>query len=100
VTALREIAEETGLAIDKLRIVGQLPPVKYAFRWGGALVFKTVHNYLVELTGTAAFTPQLSEVEEARWFTADAARRAIAFKNSKETLEQAIDGVEAGLAVS
>jgi NADH pyrophosphatase NudC (nudix superfamily) len=59
-----------------------------------------VHNYLVELTGAAAFTPQLSEVEEACWFTADAARRAIAFKNSKETLEQAIAGVEAGLAVS
>jgi 8-oxo-dGTP pyrophosphatase MutT (NUDIX family) len=31
VTALREIAEETGLPIKRLRIVGQLPPVNYAF---------------------------------------------------------------------
>ena len=100
VTALREIAEETGLPIKRLRIQGQLPPVKYAFRWEGALVFKTVHNYLVELDGDAAFKPQLSEVDEARWFTPGAARRAVSFKNSRETLDQAIAGVEAGLAVS
>jgi len=100
VTALREIAEETGLAIDQLRIVGQLSPVKYAFRSQGAPVYKTVHNYLVELDGDAAFRPQLSEVEEARWFTPAAARRAISFKNSRETLDHAIAGVEAGLAVS
>jgi len=32
-TALREIAEETGLPLSRLRIVTPLPPVKYAFRW-------------------------------------------------------------------
>ena len=47
-TALREIAEETGLPLSRLRIVTQLPPVKYAFRWGDGLVFKTVHNYPVQ----------------------------------------------------
>jgi 8-oxo-dGTP pyrophosphatase MutT (NUDIX family) len=100
VTALREIAEETGLPIKRLRILGQLPPVEYAFRWESALVFKTVHHYLVEFSGDAAFRPQLSEIEEARWFSAGDARRAISFKNSKETLEQAIASVEARLAVS
>lgn len=100
VTALREISEETGLPIKRLRIVSQLPPVKYAFRWEGALVFKTVHNYLVELKGEAAFKPQLSEIEEARWFTPGAARRAISFKNLLETLDQAIAGVDAVPAVS
>ena len=45
---LREIAEETGLPLSRLRIVTQLPPVKYAFRWGDGLVFKTVHNYPVQ----------------------------------------------------
>lgn len=100
VTALREISEETGLPIRRLRIQGQLPPVDYAFRRGRSLVFKTVHNYLVELDGEAVFQPELSEIEEAQRFMAGAARRAISFKNSRETLEQAISGVEAGLAVS
>jgi 8-oxo-dGTP pyrophosphatase MutT (NUDIX family) len=94
VTALREIAEETGLPIGRLRIAAQLPPVKYAFRWEGALVFKTVHHYLVELTKDAAFQPQLTEIEEARWFAPVAARRTLSFKNSQPTLEAAIAAVE------
>ncbi len=100
VTALREIAEETGLPIGRLRILSQLPPVTYAFRWDGALIFKTVHNYLVELAGEPGFKPQLSEIEEARWFSAGAARRAISFKNSRETLDQAIAALETGQVVA
>ena len=93
--ALREISEETGLPMNRLRIVSQLPPVKYTFRWEGVLVFKTVHNYLVLLTSDAAFNPQLSEIEEAQWFTPTGARRAISFKNLRDTLDAAIAGVEA-----
>jgi 8-oxo-dGTP pyrophosphatase MutT (NUDIX family) len=99
VTALREIAEETGLPINRLRILSQLPPVKYAFRWEGDLIFKTVHHYLVELEGEAALNPQLSEIDEARWFTPGAAPRALGFKNSQETLDHAIAGIEAAVAV-
>ena len=99
-TALREISEETGLPLNRLRIVGQLPAVKYAFRWEGTLKFKTVHYYLVSLNGEAAFNPQLSEVEEAQWFTPAGARRAVGFKNSRETLDAAIAGVEAGQVAS
>ncbi len=99
-TALREISEETGLPMNRLRIASQLPPVKYTFRWERVLVFKTVHNYLVLLTGDAPFNPQLSEIEEAQWFTPAGARRAISFKNSRETLDAAIAGVEAGQVAS
>jgi 8-oxo-dGTP pyrophosphatase MutT (NUDIX family) len=99
-TALREISEETGLPKNRLRIVSQLPPVKYTFRWEGVLILKTVHNYLVLLLGDAAFNPQLSEIEEAQWFTPAGARRAISFKNSRDTLDAAIAGVEAGRVAS
>ena len=99
-TALREISEEIGVPLNRLRIVGRLPPEKYAFRWDGVLVFKTVHNYLVLLNGEAALNPQLSEVEEAQWFSPSAARRVISFKNSRETLDAAIAGIEAGQVAS
>ena len=95
VTALREISEETGLPLKSLRIVSRLPDVKYVFQWQGVLVFKTVHNFLVQLTSDAPFEPQLSEIEEVQWFAPEAARRAISFKNSKQTLDAAIAGVEA-----
>jgi 8-oxo-dGTP pyrophosphatase MutT (NUDIX family) len=98
--ALREISEETGLPTNRLRIVSQLPPVKYTFRWEGVLVFKTVHNYLVLLSRDAAFNPQLSEIEEAQWFTPADARRVISFKGSRGTLDAAIAGVEAGQVAS
>ncbi len=93
-TALREISEETGLALESLRVARALPSIQYVFRWEGQLVFKTVHNYLVEHRGDGVFRPQLSEIEEAHWFTAGAARRALSFKNSRETLEAAIAAVE------
>jgi len=89
-TALREIAEETGLPINQLRLVRRLPDVSYAFGWHGTVVFKTVSNYLVELSGDAALAPQLSEVEEVRWFRPEAARRIISFRNWGATLDAAL----------
>lgn len=92
--ALREIVEETGLPGDGLRIVGRLPSISYTFQWEGQLVFKTVHNFLVEARSDVPPTPQLSEIEEVAWFPAEAARRTLSFKNSEETLEAAIAAVE------
>jgi len=98
-TALREISEETGLPLGDLRMITALPSIEYAFRWEGRLVFKTVHNFLFSFSGGALLSPQLSEVEEARWFDAPAARQALSFKNSRGTLEAAVASVE-GKAVA
>ncbi len=91
--AMREIAEETGLPPASLRIVRALPRIEYAFQWQGWLVFKTVHNFLVEARADAPLSPQLSEIEEVRWFGPDKARRTLSFKNSRETLDAAIAAV-------
>src|SRR5262249_56224137 len=47
-TALREVGEETGLEV---RIVRPLDQIQYWFIWGGVRHFKTVHFYLMEMTG-------------------------------------------------
>ncbi len=91
--ALREIAEETGLPPASLRTVRSLPPIEYAFQWQGRLVFKTVHNFLLEDRADAPLSPQLSEIEEVRWFSPESARRTLSFKNSRETLDAAIAAV-------
>ncbi len=91
--AVREIAEETGLPPASLRIVRALPPIDYAFQWQGRLVFKTVRNFLVEARADVPLSPQLSEIEEVRWFGPEAARRTLSFKNSRETLDTAIAAV-------
>ena len=96
--ALREIAEETGLPINQLRLVRRLPDVSYAFGWRGAVAFKTVTNYLVELIGDATLAPQLSELEDVRWFRPENARRTVSFRNWGATLGVALAslaGVEA-----
>lgn len=93
-TALREIAEETGLPPGRLRLLEPLPTVEYAYRWDGVLVFKTLHNFLLEADGDAPLEPQLTEIEEARWFRGREARAALGFKNTKETLEAAIAALE------
>jgi 8-oxo-dGTP pyrophosphatase MutT (NUDIX family) len=91
--ALREIAEETGLRLEDLHLRSSLPLTEYVFRWEGRLVFKTVHNFLVEARGDGRLTPQASEVEEASWFSAEEARRSLSFKNNLPTLEAAIAAV-------
>lgn len=92
--ALREIAEETGLPARRLRIIEPLPDIEYAFRWGGRLIFKTVHNYLVELSGQAPLQPQPSEIEEVGWFSPQAARRTISFKNTRQLLDAALASMD------
>ncbi len=50
VAALREISEETGIALEVLVLTAALPLTEYVYRRrdSGALIFKRVHHFLVE----------------------------------------------------
>jgi 8-oxo-dGTP pyrophosphatase MutT (NUDIX family) len=70
-TALREVAEETGLEV---RIVEPLPSIEYQFVQGGTRIHKTVHYFLMEPTG-GDLSRHDHEFERVRWVPfADAAQ--------------------------
>lgn len=62
-TALREVAEETGL---KVRITGPLDSIEYFFVQSGTRIHKTVHYFLMEPTG-GDLARHDHEFEEVRW---------------------------------
>lgn len=89
-TALREIAEETGLPQDRLRVIAELPPSEYAYRrTGGRLVFKRVDHFLVEAPPDAPVNAQAGEVDEVAWVPLDAATSRVAYRDLRAALTEA-----------
>jgi len=84
-TAMREVGEETGLEV---RIVGTLDQIQYWFVWGGVRHFKTVHFYLMEMTGgdTANHDHEYDVVE---WFTLSEALRRLSYPNEARVVDKA-----------
>lgn len=93
--ALREISEETGLPLDRLRVLGELPPAKYMYRRDGRLIGKIVHHYLVEAPADAVLRPQLAEVDEAEWVPLDEAAARVAYKDLKAAFAAARERLQA-----
>jgi 8-oxo-dGTP pyrophosphatase MutT (NUDIX family) len=89
--ALREIAEETGIARDRLALRGELPGSDYVYRREGRLIFKHVDHYLVEAPADAELRPQAAEIDEAEWLSMDAAAGRASFKDTVAALQRARD---------
>ena len=89
-TAVREVAEETGI---DARLVTKLGDVRYVYTWAGERVFKVVSFYLLRYhrgrLGEIA-EEQRIEVAEARWFPLDEASRVLAYKGEREMAEKAL----------
>jgi len=89
-TALREVAEETGV---EGRLVGKLGDVRYVYTWRGERVFKVVSFYLVRYSrGRLGDLPSATahEVAEARWLPLDEAPKLLAYKGEREMAERAL----------
>src|SRR5215210_8171461 len=89
-TAVREVAEETGIESAS---AGKLGDVKYVYTRGGNRIFKVVSFYLLRYRGgrigdvPAQFR---HEVDEARWLPLEEAPRLLAYRGEREMAERAL----------
>ena len=82
--ARRELAEETG--INGL-IIEQLGTIEYWFRAGSRRIHKFVDLFLLKYE-SGSLSPQLTEVDDARWVALDEAIVQVSFPRERAMLEQ------------
>jgi len=92
-TALREVAEETGL---QTRIVAPLGSIDYWFVEKGVRYHKFVHYFLMTPTG-GSLDDHDDEVEEARWLRWDAAIARMTYPNERALIIERRANVVAAL---
>jgi 8-oxo-dGTP pyrophosphatase MutT (NUDIX family) len=85
-TALREVTEETGLEV---RIVAPVGPIQYFFTQRGKRIHKTVHYFLMEVTG-GDMANHDHEFDEVAWMPIAEARALMSFPTEREIVEQAL----------
>jgi 8-oxo-dGTP pyrophosphatase MutT (NUDIX family) len=96
-TALREVAEETGLEV---RIVAPIDRIEYEFVQGGAKIHKTVHYWLMEPIG-GDLARHDHEFDEVRWVSLADAPGLLTFETERALVERAagmIAGADEALA--
>jgi 8-oxo-dGTP pyrophosphatase MutT (NUDIX family) len=94
VTALREVAEETGA---HGRSAGKLGDVKYVYTWAGERIFKVVSFYLVRYSGgrLGDVPPEhCHEVAEVRWLPLGDGPRLLAYGGEREMAKKALERLE------
>ena len=94
-TALREVAEETGLEV---RITAPLDSIEYWFVQGGTRIHKTVHYFLMEPVG-GSLADHDHEFEEVRWIGFHEADAVLTFDTERALVAKAAATVAMGGAV-
>ncbi|HRN52292.1 MAG TPA: NUDIX domain-containing protein, partial [Gemmatimonadaceae bacterium] len=85
--AVREVAEETGIAAVEVR--SAVETIDWTFRFRGRKIHKTCHFFLME-TEQRRTAPQAKEgITACRWATYEQATKMIAYDNARAVLEQA-----------
>jgi 8-oxo-dGTP pyrophosphatase MutT (NUDIX family) len=89
-TALREVAEETGLEV---RITDVLDSIEYWFVQRGTRIHKTVHYYLMEPTG-GDLSAHDHEFDQVRWVPFDQAASLLTFETERALVARAAEVVD------
>ena len=90
-TAVREVAEETGLAGT---LVEKLGDVRYVYSRSGERIFKVVSFFLFRYRSgrIGALPPGMErEVAEARWLPLDEAPRLLAYGGERQMAQKAAE---------
>lgn len=92
-TALREVAEETGL---KVRIVAPVCSIEYSFKLAGqgVRIDKVVHHFLMQ-AHDGDVTLHDHEYDVVDWFETDEALRRMTYANERSVVERAAELIEA-----
>src|SRR4051812_45378885 len=94
-TAVREVAEETGVTA---RLDRKLGDVRYVYTWDGERVFKVVSFYLLRYSAgrLGEIPPETAhEVDEARWLPLEDGPRLLAYGGEREMAAKAVEAVRA-----
>jgi 8-oxo-dGTP pyrophosphatase MutT (NUDIX family) len=89
-TAVREVAEETGL---QGRLEGKLGDIRYVYTWRGERIFKVVSFFLMRYSqGRIDDVPpeHRHEVAEARWIPLDEVSDYLTYKGEREMASEAV----------
>ena len=84
-TAVREVAEETGLEV---RITGPLSHIEYTFVKSGTRIHKTVHYFMMEPVG-GDLERHDHEFEQVRWIDFAEAPAVLTFETERALVAQA-----------
>lgn len=93
-TALREVAEETGVEATPVEKLGD---VRYVYTWAGERVFKVVSFFLFRYrAGRLGNIPpeHAHEVTEVRWLPLEDAPQLLAYKGEREMAAKALERFE------
>jgi 8-oxo-dGTP pyrophosphatase MutT (NUDIX family) len=89
-TAVREVAEETGVEAVS---TGKLGDVRYVYTRGGKRIFKVVSFYLLRYRGGRIDNVPKEfrhEVDVARWLPLEEAPKLLSYKSEREMAEKAL----------
>ncbi len=89
-TALREVAEETGLEV---RITDVLDSIDYWFVQRGTRIHKTVHYFLMEPTG-GDLSGHDHEFDLVRWVRFDQAPSLLTFETERALVAKAAEVID------
>jgi 8-oxo-dGTP diphosphatase len=95
-TAIREVAEETGIEAVAVEKLGD---VRYVYTRAGARIFKIVSFYLARYRrGRIGEVPpeHAHEVADARWLPLEDAPRLLSYRGEREMADKALASVREG----
>lgn len=95
-TALREVAEETGLQVQ---ITAPLDSIEYSFVQSGRRIHKTVHYFLMDPVG-GDLAAHDHEFEQVRWVTFAEARALLTFETERALVARAAEIIDVSSAAA